>query len=150
MSLISDILTGGTGSLVEAVVKGADALFTSDKERMAADAEMDRLGIQREEIYLKDTQSARQMQVAALQQDDLFAKRFIYGFAIFWSLFAMLFFVFVTFGEVPEKNLRMADTILGFLIGTAIAGIFNFFLGTTYRSQKKDETISTLARENQK
>ena len=117
---------------------------------MAADAEMERLGIQREEIYLKDTQSARQMQVAALQQDDLFAKRFIYGFAIFWSLFAMVFFVFVTFGEVPEKNLRMADTILGFLIGTAIAGIFNFFLGTTYRSQKKDETISTLARENQK
>ena len=44
----------------------------------------------------------------------------------------------------------MADTILGFLIGTAIAGIFNFFLGTTFRSQKKDETISTLARENQK
>lgn len=150
MSLISDLMTGGVGSLVETVVKGADALFTSDKERMAADAEMERLGIQREEAYLKDTQSARQMQVAALQQDDLFSKRFIYGFAIFWSLFAMVFFVFVTFGEVPEKNLRMADTILGFLIGTAIAGIFNFFLGTTYRSQKKDETISTLARENQK
>ena len=150
MSLITGLMTGGVGSLVETVVKGAGELITTDKERMAAAAEMDRLGIQREEIYLKDTQSARQMQVAALQQDDLFAKRFIYGFAIFWSLFAMVFFVFVTFGEVPEKNLRMADTILGFLIGTAIAGIFNFFLGTTYRSQKKDETISTLARENQK
>lgn len=150
MSLISDLMTGGVGSLVETVVKGAGELITTDKERMAAAQEMERLGIQREEIYLKDTQSARQMQVAALQQDDLFAKRFIYAFAIFWSLFAMLFFVFVTFGEVPEKNLRMADTILGFLIGTAIAGIFNFFLGTTYRSQKKDETISTLARENQK
>ena len=150
MSLISDLMTGGVGSLVETVVKGAGELITTDKERMAAAQEMERLGIQREEIYLKDTQSARQMQVAALQQDDLFAKRFIYAFAIFWSLFAMLFFVFVTFGEVPEKNLRMADTILGFLIGTAIAGIFNFFLGTTYRSQRKDETISTLARENQK
>ena len=150
MSLISDLMTGGVGSLVETVVKGAGELITTDKERMAADAEMERLGIQREEIYLKDTQSARKMQVAALQQDDLFAKRFIYGFAIFWSLFAMVFFMFVTFGDVPEKNLRMADTILGFLIGTAIAGIFNFFLGTTFRSQKKDETISTLARENQK
>lgn len=145
MSLITDLMTGGAGSLVEAVVKGADALFTSDKERMAADAEMERLGIQREEAYLKDTQSARQMQVAALQQDDLFSKRFIYGFAIFWSLFAMVFFMFVTLGNVPEKNLRMADTILGFLIGTAIASIFNFFLGTTFRSQKKDDTIKALA-----
>lgn len=146
MSLISDILTGGVGSLVETVVKGAGELITTDKERMAAEIDMERLGIQREEAYLKDTQSAREMHVAALQQDDLFSKRFIYGFAVFWSLFAMVFFMFVTFGDVPEKNLRMADTILGFLIGTAIAGIFNFFLGTTFRSQKKDETISTLAR----
>jgi uncharacterized membrane protein YwzB len=117
---------------------------------MAAENDMARLGVDREKAYLADTDSARKMQIAALQQDDLFAKRFIYGFAIFWSLFAMVFFGFVTFGTVPEKNLRMADTILGFLIGTAISGIFNFFLGTTYRSQKKDETISSLARENQK
>ena len=145
MSLITDLMTGGVGSLVETVVKGAGELITTDKERMAAEAEMGRLGIQREEIYLKDAQSAREMQAAALGQDDLFSKRFIYWFAIGWSVFSMVFFCLVTFTVVPEKNVRIADTILGFLIGTAIASIFNFFLGTTYRSQKKDETISNLA-----
>lgn len=145
MSLITDLMTGGVGSLVETVVKGAGELITTDKERMAAEAEMERLGIQREEIYLKDAQSAREMQAAALGQDDLFSKRFIYWFAIGWSVFSMVFFCLVTFTVVPEKNVRIADTILGFLIGTAIASIFNFFLGTTYRSQKKDETISNLA-----
>lgn len=150
MSIVSDLLTGGVGSLVETVVKGASELITTDKERLAAENDMARLGLDREKAYLADTDSARKMQMEALRQEDLFSKRFIYGFAIFWSLFAMIFFCFVTFGSVPEKNLRMADTILGFLIGTAIAGIFNFFLGTTYRSQRKDETISTLARDTQK
>ena len=150
MNPLTDIAIGAAGKVIEAVGNAADSLFTSDDERNKAEIEMRRIDGDIEKAYLADVDSARKMQVAALQQDDLFAKRFIYGFAIFWSLFAMVFFVFVTFGEVPEKNLRMADTILGFLIGTAIAGIFNFFLGTTYRSQKKDETISTLARENQK
>ena len=145
MSIVSDLLTGGVGSLVETVVKGAGELITTDRERMAAQAEMERLGIQREQAYLADTDSARKMQIAALQQDDRFSKRFIYVFAIAWSLFAMVFFCLVTFATIPEKNVRLADTIIGFLIGTAIASIFNFFLGTTFRSQKKDDTINQLA-----
>lgn len=146
MSFLSDLMTGGAGTLVEAVVKGAGELITTDKERMAAEAEMARIGVEQEAAYLADTQSARNMQIAALQQGDLFAKRFIYWFAIVWSAFAMAFMLTVTLGDIPEKNLRMVDTILGFLLGTAIAGIFNFFLGTTFRSQKKDDTISNLSK----
>lgn len=146
MSLWSDILTGGVGGIVESVGKVAGELITTDKERLAAEAEMESLGIRREEAYLKDTQDARHMQVAALQQDDLFSKRFVYFFAAAWSLFAMIFMLIVTLGDIPKENVRMVDTILGFLLGTAIAGIFNFFLGTTFRSQKKDDTISNLSR----
>lgn len=147
MSFLTSLLSGGVSSLVETVVKGAGELVTTDKERMAAEAEMVRLGIEREKAYLADTDSARKMQIAALEQNDLFSKRFVYWFAIIWSLFAMGFFIAITFADVPEKNLRMADTILGFLIGTAIASVFNFFLGTSVSSRKKDETISTLSRE---
>ena len=147
MSFLTSLLSGGVSSLVETVVKGAGELVTTDKERMAAEAEMERLGIEREKAYLADTDSARKMQIAALEQNDLFSKRFVYWFAIIWSLFAMGFFIAITFADVPEKNLRMADTILGFLIGTAIASVFNFFLGTSMSSRKKDETISTLSRE---
>lgn len=150
MSLFSDLLTGGVGEVVKTVGDVAGKFITTDKERMAAQAEMESLGIRREEAYLIDTQNARHMQVAALQQDDLFAKRFIYLFAALWSAFAMIFMLIVTLCDIPEKNVRMVDTILGFLLGTAIAGIFNFFLGTTYRSQKKDDTISILSRDQQK
>lgn len=146
MSLISDLLTGGAGSIVETVVKGVGELVTTDKERLAAEHAMAELGVRREEAYLGDTQDARHLQVAALQQDDRFAKRFIYWFAIAWSAFAMGFMLLATLANIPDKNLRLVDTILGFLLGTAIAGIFNFFLGTTYRSQKKDDTISALSK----
>lgn len=146
MSFITDLLTGGAGSVVTAVAKGVDLLTTSDQERLAAEAEMERIGLEREQAYLQDTQNARQMQVAALQHDDVFSKRFIYWFAIVWSLFAMTFMLTVTLADIPEPNQRMVDTILGFLLGTAIAGIFNFFLGTSVSSRHKDTTISNLAR----
>ena len=84
------------------------------------------------------------MQASALQQDDLFAKRFIYWFAIGWSVFSMAFFLAITFVDIPKGNIRVVDTILGFLLGTAIASIFNFFLGTTVRSGQKDRTIQSL------
>jgi hypothetical protein len=41
----------------------------------------------------------------------------------------------------------MADTILGFLLGTAIAGIFQFFYGSTQRSRDKDDTIKNLSKQ---
>ena len=46
---------------------------------------------------------ARALQVAALQQEDLFSKRFIYYFATVWSVFAMVYFSFATFGTIPES-----------------------------------------------
>lgn len=97
--------------------------------------------------YLADIDSARKMQIAALQQDDVFSKRFIYYFAIGWSIFAALYFTAVTFqwfGGVAPAGQRMADTILGVLIGTVITGFFQFFYGSNSRSQKKDEVIAKM------
>ena len=45
---------------------------------------------------------------------------------------------------VDQQNLRMVDTILGFVLGTAIASIFNWLYGTTVRSATKDDTIKQL------
>jgi len=86
---------------------------------------------------LKDTQSARQMQVSALNQDDLFSKRFIYFFASFWSLMACVYIGWITFGAIPEANVRFADTCLGFVLGTIVASIMMFFFGTTVGSGNK-------------
>lgn len=143
MSIISDLLTGGVGSVVNVVADVADRFITTDKERMAAQIEMENIGLKHEEAVLADKDSARKVQIAALQQDDVFSKRFVYYFAIGWSGFSMVYFLWATFGQV--ENQRMADTILGVLIGTCLASFFQFFYGSTSRSQKKDDTIQAMA-----
>ena len=81
------------------------------------------------------------MQIVALQQDDWFAKNFIYLFTSAWSIFAMTYFAFVTFGTVAESGVRMADTILGVLIGTVLTGFFNFFFGSSKSSKDKTDAM---------
>ena len=97
-----------------------------------------------------DTNSARNMQVAALQQSDVFSKRFLYYYAAAWSVAAMVYIAFITFGEIPEKNIRFADTILGFVLGTIIAGMFQFFFGTSQGSRNKDDTLAHAIKEMSK
>ena len=86
-----------------------------------------------------DVANARNMQVEALRQDDLFSKRFVYIFATFWSIFAAGYIGFITFGTIPEDNQRFADTILGFLLGTVVATILQFFFGSSIGSKEKDK-----------
>lgn len=99
-----------------------------------------------EKAYLLDVQDARHMQVAALNQSDIFSKRFVYYFAIGWSLFAMAYFTAITFIKLHPEGQRVADTILGVLIGTVLVGIFHYLYGSTNTSQTKDLTISNLSK----
>ena len=86
-----------------------------------------------------DIANARNMQVEALRQEDTFSKRFIYIFATFWSIFAAGYIAFITFGTIPVDNQRFADTILGFLLGTVVATILQFFFGSSMGSKEKDK-----------
>lgn len=94
--------------------------------------------------YLADVGNARQMQVAALGQDDVFSKRFIYYLASGCLSFTGLYIIGVTFLEIPKENVRFADTVLGFLLGTMVATIIAYFFGSSRQSQGKDTVISTL------
>ncbi|MEY3105228.1 MAG: hypothetical protein RJA72_1260 [Pseudomonadota bacterium] len=92
----------------------------------------------------KNTADARAMQVAALQQDDKFSKRFVMYLATFWSLTAVVYIFLITFTNIPELNVRFADTILGFLLGTVVATILNFFLGSSASSKEKTEVLAGM------
>jgi hypothetical protein len=92
----------------------------------------------------KNTADARAMQVAALQQDDKFSKRFVMYLATFWSLTAVAYIFLITFTNIPEINVRFADTILGFLLGTVVATILNFFLGSSASSKEKTEVLAGM------
>lgn len=145
MSIVDDFMTGGVGSIVKGVTDLASDLITTDKERLAAENERDQISLDREKAYLADTDSARKMQIAALGQEDVFSKRFVYYFSMAWSVFAMAFMAVVTLCDIPDKNANSVNIILGFLLGTAVASIFSFFLGTTQQSKTKDATISALS-----
>jgi hypothetical protein len=97
----------------------------------------------------KNTADARGMQKEALKQDDLFSKRFVMYFAVGWSIFAAGYLVGITFFPIPDTNIRFADTIVGFLLGTLISTIMNFFFGSSRGSQMKDEVVKMFARKDQ-
>lgn len=99
-----------------------------------------------DEMFLADKKNAREMQNNALKQDDEFSKRFVYYFAIGWSIFAMLYLSGITFFSLPEESTRFADTILGFLLGTIISGIIQFFYGSSQGSKDKNAQQSDIVK----
>jgi len=117
-----------------------------EEELIKLRQEDDKLSFEIEKAYLEDVANARGMQMVALSQEDLFSKRFIYYFAIGWSIFCALYIGFITFGEIPEANVRFADTILGFTLGTLIAQIFSFFFGSSMGSKRSGDTIREVVK----
>lgn len=91
------------------------------------------------EVDLKNMQGARAMQEKAMDSEDPLVRRFVYYFIGFWSLLSATYIGFITFGEIPEDNIRFADTILGFVLGTMVASMFQFLLGSSLGSRAKDK-----------
>ena len=125
----------GVSDSVEAVAKA----IAGDPEAAQKLAEID---LKQFELENEDRASARHMQELALQQDDKFAKHFIYWFAWFWSIGSMAYFFAITFGTVPASGKDFGNIILGFLLGTAVATIISFFYGSSKSSKDKTETMS--------
>jgi hypothetical protein len=91
------------------------------------------------EMDLKNMEGARNMQLAAMENDDPLVRRFVYFFIAGWSVLSATYIGFITFGEIPESNIRFADTILGFVLGTMVASMFQFLLGSSLGSRSKDK-----------
>ena len=96
------------------------------------------------ELFNQDRANARNMQITALKQKGWLAKNFIYIFAGTWSIFAMIYIFAITFYNVPASSQRFADTILGFLLGTIVAAIIQFFFGSSDGSKNKEELLNNV------
>lgn len=121
---------------VEDTVEAVTSALASDPAQAAKLAEIDLAQFKAE---VEDRANARAMQMSAMQSEDPFVRRFVYYFITFWSLFAVLYIPFITFATIPETNVRFADTILGFLLGTMVASMFSFLLGSSLGSKQKDK-----------
>jgi len=62
--------------------------------------------------------------------------------ALTWSGFSMLYLVGITFTEIPKQNMRVVDTVLGFVLGTIVATIIAYFFGSSKGSADKNDMIN--------
>lgn len=122
----------GVADTVEAVTKAV----VEDPEAALKLAQID---LETLKAQHANTADARAMQVAALNQSDVFSKRFTMYLTAFWSVAAVVYVGFITFGVIPDKNVRFADTILGFILGTVVATMLNFWFGSSIGSKEKAE-----------
>jgi len=107
-----------------------------DAARKLAELDLEKL-----KAEYANTADARDMQKIALQQSDTFSKRFTMYLTVFWSVAAVAYVGFITFGVIPDKNIRFADTILGFILGTVVATMLNFWFGSSIGSKEKGEAL---------
>jgi hypothetical protein len=124
----------GVADSVEAVTQAVAA--DPDAALKLAQIDLETIRVQH-----ANTENARAMQVAALAQSDVFSKRFTMYLTGFWSLCAAVYIGFITFSIIPEPNVRFADTILGFILGTVIATMLNFWFGSSIGSKEKGEAL---------
>ena len=117
--------------------------LTAEDKQKIVDSQIEIMKIDFEKLKLEfdNTNSARDMQKVALQQDDTFSKRYVYYLATFWSFVAVGYIFLITFLTIPEANIRFADTTLGFLLGTIVATIINYFFGSSKSSSDKTQLL---------
>lgn len=112
-------------------------LQLANKQRLAA------IGLELEKALLVDRADARTMQKVALQGDDIVAKLFVYYFGAFIVTVSFIYIGAITFIAIPKDNIRFVDTVLGFMLGTLVATVVQFFFGSSDGSKKKTQIMAT-------
>ena len=149
IGFIDDLITDIGMPLVKKGVKALTGIDLESKELTAEDKqkimdsqiEIMKIDFEKMKLEYQNTNDARDMQKVALQQDDTFSKRYVYYLATFWSFVAVGYIFLITFLTIPETNVRFADTTLGFLLGTIVATIINYFFGSSKSSSDKNQLL---------
>ena len=146
-ALASVVAGPAGGAAVSAIAKvfgvadSVEAVTQAVKTDPDAALKLAQIDLETIRVQHANTENARAMQVAALQQSDVFSKRFTMYLTSFWSVCAAVYIGFITFSIIPEPNVRFADTILGFILGTVIATMLNFWFGSSIGSKEKGEAL---------
>ena len=149
IGFIDDLISEVGLPLVKKGIKSLTGIDIESKELTAEDKqkildsqiEIMKIDFEKLKLEYENTNSARDMQKVALQQDDIFSKRYVYYLATFWSVVAVGYIFLITFLTIPEANVRFADTTLGFLLGTIVATIINYFFGSSKSSSDKNQLL---------
>jgi hypothetical protein len=145
---LKGITANGAANLVEKIGDAGDKLFSNREELTTLinshTEKMLELQIKEVEIELKDIDSARQMQIEALKQGDLFSKRFIYYLAIGYILFCFFFASCFFFVHYPPENRDIINMLAGVLISTGLVSVLGFFFGSSKGSSDKQNKMDSM------
>ena len=134
MTIAGSAATGNFSTAISETVSLLTGEDTSEAKALLAELDLKRkeLALYEKDIrklVIADRDSARDMQAAALNQEDLFSKRFIYYLATGVFAFSALIVVMLFFVEIPEENQRIVDMVLGVIVGSGLVSVLNFFYG---------------------
>jgi hypothetical protein len=141
--LLKTIL-GVAGGLIPGASGVTDAISNLIKSSDELDLEQKIIALDMLKVDLENVKSAREMQtkIATSKNSTQLAKNYVYYIASFWSVITAAYIFMITFFEVA--NTRAADTVLGFLLGTIIATIINYFFGSSQGSKAKAKELTKL------
>jgi hypothetical protein len=73
-----------------------------------------------------------------------YTTRFLLIFAAISTAICFAYIFLITFAVIPKGNERYADICLGFILGTFLATIVQFFYGSAHTSKEKDSALEGI------
>ena len=131
LDLVGDVTGVGALNKISDLINKEKELSEEDKQFLMKQIELD---------YI-DVSNARDLQKTALNQEDLFSKRFVYYLSIGLFSFSCIVVLLLFFVEVPEQNKDVVNFILGIVVGTGLTGMFQYFFGSTKGSKDKTNLL---------
>jgi hypothetical protein len=133
----------GVGPQISNII---DDMYLSEEEKEAQIAEVMAVELEKMKVEAADRDSARQMQIAALSQDDKFSKRWLFIFSTITVGIALLLILGLFFVNIPAANLPIVHMAIGTYLGV-VATVYAFHYGSSEGSSKKNAMLDSLLKQ---
>jgi hypothetical protein len=156
MGFLKDLLSGGTGNLVNTVGTVLDKLTTSKEEKMQLELEMKKadmqyqvdlkkLTLEEQKIMTGEMESARRREVdlSISQYSTKLAKNVAPYLALGTTVLTFSLFTFILIKDVDDKKKEIIFYILG-VLSAIVTQIFSYYFGSSMGSANKAQTLDTL------
>ena len=158
MSFLSNLFSGGAGTLVDSVGKVLDNVVTSREEKMQLENEirkselqfqvdMKKLSNEEQQMILGDMNSARQreVQVQTSEYATQLAKNVTPYLALGTTLITLGLFCFLMFSrqELPAQKKDIILYVLG-VLSAILTQIYSYYFGSSAGSAAKSKTIANI------
>jgi Na+/melibiose symporter-like transporter len=138
INIVGDVLpNNGVLGIVKNIISSSN-LSEEDKQELTA------LTLEMERLENEEMANARNLQIEALKQDDIFSKRFVYYLGSFIIVSATAFGVMMYFVEIPKQNQRLVEMFADIYLFAGAVMVLQFFFGSSQSSKNKDNIISDL------